>query len=114
MHVVTLDAAPAYEAPGHGGMSLKRLQGREAGPAEAAWIGLSRIAPGGGTTLDASDTEKFYVGIEGETTVSNGRDTAVLRAGDSCRIAPGEGRRLSNTTGRDAVVLLVMALPRPG
>ena len=113
MHVVRLGAAPAYEAPGHAGMSMKRLQGREAGPGEAAWLGLSRIAPGG-TTLDASDAEKFYVGIEGETTVSNGRERAVLRPGDSCRIAPGENRRVSNETGRDAVVLLVMAMPRPG
>lgn len=114
MHVVRLDAAPAYEAPGHAGMSMKRLQGREAGPGEAAWLGLSRIQPGGGTTLDASDAEKFYVAIEGETTVSNGRDSAVLRPGDSCRIAPGEARRLSNGTDRDAVVLLVMAAPRSG
>jgi uncharacterized cupin superfamily protein len=110
MHLVRIEDAPAYEAPGHEAMAMKRLQGREAGPAETAWIGLSRIAPGGGTTLDASDYEKFYVGIEGETTLSNGTDTVVLRVNDTCRVAPGEGRQLSNATDRDAVVLLVMAL----
>lgn len=116
MHLVRIEDAPAYEAPGHSAMAMQRLQGREAGPSDAVWLGLSRIAPGGGTTLDASDFEKIYVGIEGETTVSNGQDSVVLRPNDSCRIAPGEGRQLANATDRDAVVLLVMAMrpAKPG
>ena len=59
MNVVRIEAAPPYEAPGHDRMRMARLQGREAGPADTMWLGLSRIAPGGGTTLDAAAVEKI-------------------------------------------------------
>ena len=58
MHVVRKAQAPAYEAPGHMAMAMRRLQGREAGPADSLWIGLSVIAPGGGTTLSASAVDQ--------------------------------------------------------
>lgn len=111
MNVVRIADAPSYEAPGHFEMSMARLQGREAGPADLLWLGLSRIAPGGGTTLDASGLEKFYVVVAGEVTISNGPDTVTLGPLDSCRIAPGEGRRLENRTDREAAILLAMPLP---
>ncbi len=41
MHIVRFDAAPAYEAPGHDLMRMVRLQGREAGPADSLWLGVS-------------------------------------------------------------------------
>jgi len=91
-------------------MHMLRLQGREAGPTETAWLGLSTISPGGGTTLDVSDVEKIYVVLDGQITISNGREDAHLGPRDSCRIAPHEARRLSNHGDRPAVVLLVMAL----
>jgi mannose-6-phosphate isomerase-like protein (cupin superfamily) len=111
MNIVRIGTAPSYEAPGHFNMSMVRLQGREAGPGDLVWLGLSRIAPGGGTTLDASDLEKHYVVIEGEVTISNGNETVTLGHLDSCRIAPGEGRQLSNLGTADAAILLVMQLP---
>ena len=111
MNVVRIGDAPAYEAPGHSKMSMVRLQGHEAGPADVMWIGLSRIAPGGGTTLDASAVEKHYVVIEGEVTISNGAETVTLGPRDSCRIAPGEGRQLSNRSDAEATILLAMPLP---
>jgi quercetin dioxygenase-like cupin family protein len=110
MHVTRLAAAPAYEAPGHDGMRMLRLQGREAGPADTLWLGLSHLLPGGGTTLDASPFEKMYVVLEGEVTVSNGAETATLGQWDSCRIAPGEPRSLANCTNRPATILLAMPL----
>lgn len=111
MNVVRIADAPAYDAPGHFGMAMSRLQGREAGPADLIWLGLSRIAPGGGTTVDASGLEKLYVVLDGEVTISNGADTATLRRWDSCRIAAGEDRQLSNRSGAEAVLLLAMPLP---
>ncbi len=110
MHVVRLDAAPPYEAPGHDHMRMLRLQGREAGPADVLWLGLSHILPGGGTTLDASPIEKMYVVLDGEVTISNGSEEATLRPWDSCRIAPDEPRALSNRTNRPATILLAMPL----
>ncbi|MFO1075116.1 MAG: cupin domain-containing protein [Geminicoccaceae bacterium] len=110
MHVTRLDAAPAYAAPGHEAMRMLRLQGREAGPAQTLWLGLSHLLPGGGTTLDAAPVEKFYLVLAGEVTIGNGAETVVLGLWDSCRIAPGEPRMLANRTNRPATVLLAMPL----
>lgn len=112
MHVVYKDQAPFYEAPGHEGMLMQRLQGREAGPSGSVWLGLSVIEPGGMTTLSASAVEKFYVVIDGELEISGQLGeltrTEVLHPLDSCRIAPLEARRLVNRSERSASVLLVM------
>lgn len=112
MHLVRQAQAPRYEAPGHAGMTMRRLQGREAGPSDSVWMGLSVIEPGGGTTLAAAAAEKFYLILEGELEVSVEQDgqaaTALLKPLDSCRIAPGEARRLFNRGPHAASVLLVM------
>ncbi|MBP0495528.1 cupin domain-containing protein [Roseomonas indoligenes] len=114
MNVTRFDAAQRYEAPGHFDMRMFRLQGREAGPSDTLWMGLSWLLPGGHTTLDASPIEKHYVVVEGELTVVaeiDGRqEEATLGRLDSCRIAPGEGRKLENRTNRPAAVLLAMPL----
>ena len=111
MHVVRFAEAPGYAAPGHLDMSMVRLQGREAGPSADLWMGVSVIAPGGGTTLSSSPQEKMYVVLDGTLEVSNGETEVSLGKWDSCRIAGGENRRLSNRTSTPAVVLLVMPLP---
>ena len=110
MHVTRFAQAPAYEAPGHAAMRMLRLQGREAGPAEALWLGLSHLLPGGGTTLDASPLEKMYLVLAGEVTVSNGAETIILGPWDSCRFAPGEPRALANQTNQTATILLAMPI----
>lgn len=117
MHLVRQGSAPRYDAPGHAGMVMHRLQGREAGPADTVWIGTSHIEPGGGTTANASGVEKFYVVIEGELEIRTGSgdvaQTAVLGTMDSCRIAPGETRELRNVSQQPCRVLLVMPLETP-
>ena len=110
MHVVRFPNAPAYTAAGHEGMQMVYLQGREAGPTETVWLGVSTLEPGGGTLLDASLVEKIYVVLEGEVTISNGDDQRTLQKWDSCRIAPHEARKLKNHTGQPASILLVMPL----
>lgn len=110
MNVMRFEQAPPYQAPGHAQMHMVRLQGREAGPADCLWLGVSTIEPGGGTTLDASGVEKMYVVLDGEVTVSNGQEEATLRPWDSCRIAPNESRALQNNTNRIARILLAMPL----
>jgi quercetin dioxygenase-like cupin family protein len=114
MNIVRFEEAPPYEAPGHAGMEMVRLQGREAGPSDTLWLGVSTLAPGGGTTLDASPIEKMYVVLDGAVTISNGEEEAVLQPRDSCRIAPNEKRALKNDTDRTATILLAMPLsPAP-
>ena len=82
MPVRRFSAAPAYQAPGHINMSMLRLQGLEASPAERLWLGASHLLPGVGTTLDTSPLEKTYVGLEGEV-VGAPEKTDHFRA--SCR-----------------------------
>jgi uncharacterized cupin superfamily protein len=117
MHVTRISDAPEYQAPNHFDMTCLRLQGKEAGPAEQLWLGLSIIQPGGHTGLDPSPMEKHYVVLEGELLLvgdMNGiRQEAVLRANDSCRFAPGEKRQLVNRSAQPARVLLAMPLTLP-
>jgi uncharacterized cupin superfamily protein len=112
MHVTRFAAAPEYQAPNHFGMTCLRLQGREAGPAEQLWLGMSVIEPGGRTGLDPSPMEKHYVVLEGELTLVGELDgvqtVVVLGVQDSCRFAPGEKRQLINHSARIAKVLLAM------
>ena len=117
MHLTRIEDAPQYQAPNHFDMTCLRLQGREAGPAEQLWLGLSVIAPGGRTGLDPSPMEKHYLVLEGELTLTGEvhgmQTTAVLRALDSARFAAGEKRQLRNHTDRVAKVLLAMPFEPP-
>jgi hypothetical protein len=110
MHVVRFAEAPQYNAPGHHDMAMVRLQGKEAGPSSELWLGVSVIAPGGGTTLSSSAQEKMYVVLDGTLHVSNGDSEVALGRWDSCRISAGEDRRLTNRTTSAVTVLLAMPL----
>ncbi|WP_439574840.1 cupin domain-containing protein [Phreatobacter sp.] len=111
MHINRFADLKPYEAPGHHGMRMLRMQGREAGPSEVVWLGVSQILPGGGVDPSASAEEKFYVVLEGELTVETASGSARLGPWDSCRIAPDEVRALKNETNRTVTVLLAMPLP---
>jgi uncharacterized cupin superfamily protein len=110
MNVTRLADAPAYFPPNHVDMRCLRLQGHEAGPSDKLWLGLSHLLPGGHTSLDGSAVEKHYVVLEGEVTVVTENGEATLQTWDSCRLAPGEKRRLENRTNRPASILLAMPL----
>jgi uncharacterized cupin superfamily protein len=92
-------------------MGCVRLQGHEAGPSDTLWLGVSTLEPGGHTTSDASPVEKHYVVLDGELTVVTDEGETVLRKHDSCRLAPGEARALTNASAAIAVVLLAMPYP---
>jgi hypothetical protein len=118
MHVTRFQSAGAYEAPNHFDMRCLRLQGKEAGPSEQMWMGMSQILPGGHTTLDPSPIEKLYLVLEGELTLrgqfgAEAVQESVLGPYDSCRFAPGEKRQLVNNSNRPAMVVLVMANSPP-
>jgi hypothetical protein len=117
MNVTRFEAAPEYVAPNHFDMRCVRLQGREAGPAVQLWLGVSTLAAGGHTTLEASPIEKHYVVLDGELTLvgelDGVRSEAVLKRHDSCRFAPGEKRQLLNHSDASASVLLAMPFAPP-
>ncbi len=115
MNITRFEQAPEYQAPNHFDMRCLRLQGHEAGPSQALWMGVSQIAPGGHTSLDGSPVEKHYVVLEGEVTLVSelaGRVTeAVLQRHDSACFAPGEKRQLVNRSSQPASILLAMPYP---
>ena len=112
MLVKRFAAAPRYEAPNHWGVTGLRLQGFEDGGPENQWVGFSQFLPGGGAGPDETPFEKVYVVIEGEMTLEVGGVETVLRALDSCTIAPGETRRIENKTNH--VCKLLVVIPYPG
>lgn len=113
MNVTRFRDAPEYFPPNHFGMQCVRLQGREAGPAESLWLGVSTIEPGGHTTMDGSGVEKHYVVLEGQVCVDTDGVEVELQVFDSCRLAPGERRSLRNRSDRPARILLAMPFERP-
>jgi quercetin dioxygenase-like cupin family protein len=108
--------APSYVAPNHFDMQCVRLQGHEAGPSQALWMGVSTLAPGGHTSLDDSPVEKHYVVLEGEVTLiselQGQYSEAVLYKHDSACFAPGEKRQLVNRSTQTASILLAMPYPQ--
>ena len=112
VNVTRFAAAPPYPAPpDHHGMTCLRLQGHNAGPSRALWLGVSQVAPGGSIERGASPLEKHYVVLSGQVTMVTDGGEAVLGPWDSVRLAPGEARALENRSDAPATVLLAMPLP---
>lgn len=110
MQVTRYSIAKSYEAPEHFDMRCLRLQGHEATETDTIWIGLSHLLPGGHTSLKASANEKIYIVVGGEVTIETESEAVTLGFLDSCRLAPGEARALSNRTNAPASVLLAMPI----
>ncbi|TSP13497.1 cupin domain-containing protein [Cupriavidus campinensis] len=111
MNTTRFAQARAYHPANHEGMHCLRLQGHEAGPSDALWLGVSIILPGGHTSLDASSMEKHYVVLEGEVCIRTPDESVTLGQFDSVRLAPGEARQVSNSSNRPAMLLLAMPYP---
>lgn len=108
MQITRYSEARPYEAAEHYDMHCLRLQGKEATATDTIWIGLSHLLPGGRTTLTDAAVEKIYIVVAGEVTIETTGQIVTLGYLDSCRLAPGEARALSNRTNAPASVLLAM------
>jgi quercetin dioxygenase-like cupin family protein len=106
------DAKP-YEAPNHRGVVGLRLQGFEEGGPKNHWVGYSQCLPGGGAGPDSTPFEKTYVVLAGEMTVIIAGHETVLKAMDSCTIAPDEVREIVNRSNHVCRMLVVIPYP-PG
>jgi glyoxylate utilization-related uncharacterized protein len=111
MKVNRLADVQRYEPPNHFDCTALRLQGWDASDASSFWVGLSHLLPGGGTTHEATPLEKVYVVLRGEVTVVTDDGEATLRELDSCYLAPGEARTVTNRTNDVASMLVVMPYP---
>ncbi|GAB2471045.1 cupin domain-containing protein [Jatrophihabitans fulvus] len=108
--VTRFDAAPRYEPPLHNGVAGRRLQGLEAGPTDAFWVGHSHYPPGADSELAPTAAETVYVVLGGELTLHvEGEQPVVLRRLDSVHLPQGTVRRVVNDTGDDVEVLVAIA-----
>ncbi len=107
--------APTYSPPQHSGVSAKRLQGHEAGPTHAFWVGNSLYQPGGSAGPSSTRQESVYVVLAGEVVLVLEDDgverSEVLRDGDSVHLPAGTVRTVVNASNRDAEVLVIIAMP---
>jgi len=111
MNLTRASKAPGYAVPLHDGVQAVRLQGHEAGPTRRFWVGLSTYHPGGIAQAAPAKEETVYFVIDGELVVTtDGTETALGRY-DSVHFARGEVRSIENRSGREALLLVVIAHP---
>ncbi len=110
MRITRADAAPAYHPPLHHDVDAVRLQGHEAGDTRRFWVGRSLYRPGGRADEAPAVEETVYVMLDGELIVTADGQAAALRAGDSAHLPKGSVRQIENRSGRDASLLVVIAL----
>ena len=110
MHLVRSTDAVAYDAPFHVNVDTRRIQGLEAGPSDAFWVGISVYPPGGIAGPSEVMGETVYVVLDGQFTLDCD-GTHVLRRHDSVRFTKGELRTLVNDSAADATLLVCIAKP---
>lgn len=110
MHLTRWSDAVAYPAPAHVNVDTRRIQGLEAGPSDAFWVGISVYPPGGVAGPSEVAAETVYVVLDGEFTLDC-EGTHVLRKHDSVRFTKGELRTLVNDSDADATLLVCIAKP---
>lgn len=103
--------AQKYEAPNHRNVVGLRLQGFEDGGPLNQWVGFSQFLPGGGAGPDSTPFEKVYVVVEGEMTIIVDGIETILKAMDSCTIAPRELREIINRSNHVCKMLVVIPYP---
>lgn len=113
MRVTRAEAAPPYEPPLHHDVTAVRLQGHEAGNTSRFWVGRSRYQPGGRADESPTVEETVYVVLDGELVVTAGGQSAAVGPGDSAHLPKGTVRSIENRSTRDAVLLVIIALPEP-
>jgi uncharacterized cupin superfamily protein len=111
MDVTRIADARRYETVGHFDMVGLRLLGAPATVTSGTTVSLSYFLPGGGAERSASNTEKFYVVLEGEVTIVTDAGEATLGRLDSCCLAPGEARSVVNR-GNTVATMLVIVNPK--
>jgi quercetin dioxygenase-like cupin family protein len=113
MQITRFNEAQTYTAPKHYDMKGFRLQGWDVSACENFWVGLSQFLPGGGAEKDDSPLEKVYIVLSGEITIilDNGEES-VLKAKDSCFLAPNETRAITNRSNETAYMYVIMNYPR--
>lgn len=108
MKKVEFKDAPTYEAAGHFGCTVLRLQHKDLTGSQNFWVGLTHFLPKGGAEMAGGDTEKAYLVLAGNVTVKaeSGMEFS-LGPMDTLYIPPGEKRSILNKTNYPASMLVV-------
>ncbi len=104
--------APPYFPPLHTGVAAKRLQGHEAGPTDAFWVGESTYPPGSSADTSPTAAETVYLVLDGELELTVADERHTLHAGDSVHMTRGTTRSVVNASSQDARLLVVIASPK--
>jgi quercetin dioxygenase-like cupin family protein len=112
MDIVEFSKAPFYTAPGHDGVTSRRLQGDDASTADFAWVAHSEFPAGVIVPMSAGSFGKIYVVTQGSLTVEQEDGTRHrLNERDSIFIAAGEARAIINDSGRAAEIIVITPPP---
>jgi quercetin dioxygenase-like cupin family protein len=111
--------APAYSPPLHEDVAAVRLQGHEAGPTRAFWVGRTSYPSGSRALTSATAEETVYVCLGGDLTLTvtaedGTTSTTLLHAGDSVHLPKGTVRSVVNEADARADLLVVIATPQDG
>lgn len=108
MHVMRDADAPAYTAPGHHGMTMRRVQGMDSTPLAGVWSACLDLGPGGRVEPKASRAGKLYLVVHGRVLFRGGNTTVHLGPGDTTFVLPHEEREFQEADGATARMYLVM------
>lgn len=108
MHVTRTHQARAYEAPGHDGVALHRLQGMDVTPLQDLWAARLDLAPGAHIAAKASPAGKLYIVAQGPVRLRGGDAVVELDTGDTAFVLPHEEREIWAHDDTSACLYLVM------
>jgi len=99
MVIVDPNRLEGYSPPKHYLTTLKELAGPSTGSKGLA-VRLGQVEPGGGAELHThDDSDHCFCVLEGILTVTDGKESWTVKAGQSLYIAPGEPHQVTNQGG---------------
>ncbi|PJC86831.1 cupin [Vibrio sp. HA2012] len=115
MQVTRLEDVNEYQPPCHFGVSCLKIQGEDSGLTKF-WQGLSTFSADGGADWQYGEgtfgaaTEKTYFVVDGQISVENeAGEVFVVNRLESISMLPNEKRKMWNSGGKDAVVLVTVS-----
>ena len=107
MKKITLSDARVYMPANHVDMKAMQIHSKEVSGCESFTVGISHYLPGGASLKSTPATERVYLVLAGELTVTSGNETLVIGPMESIYIPPNIERETVNN-GRMPVTMVVI------